>query len=88
MYFCCLQELNPTNMGKNQLTLLLKQVWILQKFLWKIVHETAAATGELVGNRIVDKIVKQKPISDVKPKRFSTIKLSDQKKDWGEWLIK
>ena len=44
------------------------------------MHETAAATGELVGNRVVDKIVKQKPISDLKPKRFSTIKLSDQKK--------
>ena len=36
----------------------------MQKLLIVIFHKTAEATGEFIGNKIAEKIVKPKPVSD------------------------
>ena len=36
----------------------------MQKLLIVIFHKTVEATGEFIGNKIAEKIVKPKPVSD------------------------
>ena len=51
MGFCHSGEIYPTNTG-------------CKNCFQKVVHKTANATGELIGNKIVKKIVKPKPVPD------------------------
>ena len=39
----------------------------------KLVHKAAGATGEFIGNKIVDKIVKRKPVPDVNSRNAEEI---------------
>ena len=36
----------------------------------KVVHKTVEATGELIGNKIAEKIEKPKPVPDVNLKKY------------------
>ena len=46
----------------------------------RIVNKTDEATGELIGNKIADKIVKPKPIYDVKPSDVEEVVLLPEKR--------
>ena len=53
-------------MENNYWILLQKMVLDVLKTASKTVdHKTAEATGQFIGNKIADKIVKSKPVSDV-----------------------
>ena len=45
----------------------------------KVVHNTAAATGELIGNKIAEKIVKSKAVLDVNLRNVEEIIEKQQK---------
>ena len=46
----------------------------------KIVHKTAEPTGELIGNKIAEKIVKQKPAPDVNLRNVKEIAILPENK--------
>ena len=50
------------------MTLLLKQVKMLLRPPRKNSKQTAEATGELIEDKIADKIVKPKPVPEAKPR--------------------
>ena len=41
----------------------------MQQLLPKMAHKTVEATGELMGNKNADKIVRQRPMSDGKTRK-------------------
>ena len=53
----------------------------------KVVHKVAEATGEFIGNKIAEKIVKPKPVPYVNPRNFEEL-LFHQKKTRNIELIK
>ena len=55
MDFCHLQAIFPTNMEKKYWILLQKQDYAVKTAFKKVVHKTAEATGELIGNKITKK---------------------------------
>ena len=50
----------------------------------KVVHKAAEPTGEFMGNTIVDKIVKPKPVIDENPRNVEVIAIQLEK--WQEIL--
>ena len=46
----------------------------------KIVHKAAQATGEFIGNKIADKIVKPKPVIDENSRNLEQIIISPETK--------
>ena len=45
-----------------------------------VVHKRAEATGEFIGNKIADKIVKQKPVIDENSRNVKEIIIPSEKK--------
>ena len=47
----------------------------------KVVHKKAEATGELIGSKIADKIVKQKPVSEANARNVEEIVILTGKRE-------
>ena len=47
----------------------------------KVVHKTAEATGEFIGNKIADKIVKPKPVPDDNSRYVEEIFIPPEKRE-------
>ena len=47
----------------------------------KVVHKAPEATGEFIGNKIVDKIVKTKPVIDENPRNVEEIIIPPEKRE-------
>ena len=47
----------------------------------KVVHQAAEATSEFIGNKIVDKIVKSKHITDENPRNVEEIIIPSEKRE-------
>ena len=63
--FCHSWEIYPTNTEKIVIGYSYKNRFRCCKIASKkLVHETVEATGESIGNKMAEKIVKPKPISD------------------------
>ena len=61
MDFCHLREIYVTKMDNNYWILLQKsELDALKTASKKLVHKAAEATGEFIGNKLADKIVKTK----------------------------
>ena len=60
MDFCHLREIYVTKMDNNYWILLQKsELDALKTASKKLVHKAAETTGEFIGNKLADKIVKQ-----------------------------
>ena len=63
--FCHLREICPKNTGKKLLDAATKaRLGTLKTASKKAVYQTPNATGEFIGNKIADKIVKAKSVPD------------------------
>ena len=47
----------------------------------KVVHKPAAATGEFIGNKIADKIVKKNPVIDENSRNVEEIIIPPEKRE-------
>ena len=52
----------------------------------KVAHKAAKATGEVIGNRIANKIVEPKPVSDVNLRNVAEVSIPLEKREeiWNE----
>ena len=81
MVFCHLLKNLIINMVKKQWILQLKQEWMLQKQYQRVVQKTAEATGDLIGNKIADKITSIcKPKEKEKTKEIEEIYTPPEKR--------
>ena len=53
---------------------------MFQELLKKVVHKAAIATGEFIGNKIAEKIVKPKHVIDENPRSVEEIITPPEKK--------
>ena len=81
MNFYHMGEIDITNTENNYLTLPQKQDQMLKTASKKLVRETAEATGEFIGNKIADKIIKPKPESYVNSRNVEEIIILFEKRE-------
>ena len=55
-----MREIYPTNTGKNYWILLQIRTRYCKSCFQKIIHNTAEPTGEVIGNKTTEKVVKPK----------------------------
>ena len=48
----------------------------------KVAHKAAEETGEVIGNRIANRIVKIKPVPDVNSRSFEEIFIPPEKREY------
>ena len=60
-----MRQIYPTNMGKNYWILLQIRTRYCKSCFQKIIHKTAEATGEVIGNKSTEKVVKPKCLQSV-----------------------
>ena len=78
MDFCSLQQISLTNMGSYWI-LLQNRTRCCKNCFQKVVHKTAEA-GELIGNKIAEKIVKPKLVPDVNIRNVEQIVIPPEKR--------
>ena len=78
MDFCHSRQIYPTNMN-NYWIPLENRTKCCKNCFQKVVHEAAEATGEFIGNKIADKIVKLKPAIDENSRNVEEIVIPAEK---------
>ena len=53
----------------------------LETVFEKVVHEKAEATGDFIGDKIADKIVKPKPVSDANSRNVEEIVIPPERRE-------
>ena len=81
MDFCHLQEIYLANMGKKLTDTATKTgLNAASTTSKKIIHKVVEVAGELIGNKIADKIVKPKPMPSAKSRDVEEIVISPKEK--------
>ena len=82
MDFCHSREFYLTNMEKRKWMLLQKTgLDAIKTTFKKEVHKAVESTGEFIGNKITDKIVKPKPVSDTEEIVIEEIVILPEKRE-------